>query len=312
MRPGAELASVEARIAADRAQYGETPGADAAALVRAASRIEREAALKKAEADVLAQERDLADAQAKPAADANRGKEIEAANDKLAAARAAFDKARAALADESLAEKFTAFSPVYPRTSTGRRRALAEWITSRDNPLTARVAVNHIWGRHFHAPLVASVYDFGRDGSPPTHPELLDWLAAEFMESGWSMKHLHRLIVTSAAYRCASSMENATQNNSPRSREQAAVADEYRAAWKSEVVRDSLLYCAGRLDLRMGGQELENSDAADHVPPQPVLQRLSRTRGQELAGRAVRRPRCARLLPPHAQHRPPAGAGADQ
>ncbi|MGE5195696.1 MAG: DUF1549 domain-containing protein, partial [Deltaproteobacteria bacterium] len=169
----ADLAGAEARIAADRARYGETSGADVAALARTASRLEREAALKKAEADLLAQERGLADAEVKPAADANRAKEIEASNNKLTAARAALEKAQAALSDETLAEKYTAFSPEYPRTSTGRRRALAEWITSRDNPLTARVAVNHIWARHFHAPLVASVYDFGRNGSPPAHPELL-------------------------------------------------------------------------------------------------------------------------------------------
>ena len=81
--------------------------------------------------------------------------------------------------------------------SSGRRKALAQWITDRRNPLTARVAVNHIWTRHLGTPLVATVFDFGRKGTPPTHPELLDWLAAEFMESGWSMKHLHRLIVTS-------------------------------------------------------------------------------------------------------------------
>ncbi|HVC99477.1 MAG TPA: PSD1 and planctomycete cytochrome C domain-containing protein [Pirellulales bacterium] len=255
-----ELAGVEARIAADRAKYGETPGADIAALVRAASRLEREAALKKAEAEVLTQEHGLAGALAKPATDANRGKEVEDANGRLAVARAAHEAARAALADESLAEKFTAFSPVYPRTSTGRRRALAEWITSHDNPLTARVAVNHIWGRHFHAPLVASVYDFGRAGSPPTNPELLDWLAAELMESGWSMKHLHRLIVTSAAYRRASWMENASRNDT-RDPENKLLWRMNTGRMESEVVRDSLLFCAERLDLRMGGQELENSDA---------------------------------------------------
>ncbi len=256
----ADLANAEARIAADRARYGETPGADVAALARTASRLEREAALKKAEADVLVNERALADAEAKPAADASRGKEIEAANGKLTAARAALEKAKAALTDETLAEKYTAFSPVYPQTSTGRRRALAEWITSRDNPLTARVAVNHIWSRHFHAPLVASVYDFGRNGAAPTHPELLDWLAAELMDSGWSMKRLHRLIVTSAAWRRASGTGNALQN--------VARDPENRMLWRmnagrmeSEVLRDSLLYCGGRLDLRMGGQELENSES---------------------------------------------------
>jgi hypothetical protein len=255
----AELSSVEARIAADRALYRETAGADVAALARAASRSEREAALKRAETEVLTQELALADAQAKPADDANRGKEIEKATNGQAAAQTALDKARAALLDETLAEKYSALSPLYPRTSSGRRRALAEWITSRENPLTARVAVNHIWARHFHTPLVASVYDFGRNGVAPTHPELLDWLAAEFMESNWSLKHLHRLIVTSAAYRRVSATGDAAQN--------VACDPENKMLWRmnagrmeSEVVRDSLLYCAGRLDLQIGGQELENSE----------------------------------------------------
>ena len=89
----------------------------------------------------------------------------------------------------------------YPATSTGRRLALARWITDRSNPLTARVAVNHLWGRHFGRAIVPSVNDFGRNGQRPSHPALLDWLAAEFMERGWSMKAIHRLIVTSATYR---------------------------------------------------------------------------------------------------------------
>src|SRR5262249_9789186 len=93
----------------------------------------------------------------------------------------------------------------FPRTSTGRRTALARWMTDPRNPLTARVAVNHIWARHFGRPLVETVFDFGRKGARPSHPELLDWLAVEFMESGWSMKYLHRLMVTSAAYQLSSS-----------------------------------------------------------------------------------------------------------
>ena len=80
---------------------------------------------------------------------------------------------------------YTPLSPIYPKTSTGRRAALAKWITSRDNPLTARVAVNHIWGWHFGRPLVETTDDFGRNGKSPTHPELLDWLAVEFMDNGW-------------------------------------------------------------------------------------------------------------------------------
>jgi len=203
----------------------------------------------------------------------------------LTAAKKAATDAEAALTDPKLAETYTAFSPVYPRESTGRRKALAEWIASPQNPLTARVAVNHIWARHFHEPLVESVFDFGRSGKPPTHPELLDWLAAEFMESGWSMKHLHRLIVTSAAYRRSSVAADVRRLHSPQTPDprpktlfsqslltsaatQTAADPENRLLWRmnpgrmeAEVVRDSLLHLAGALDPRMGGQELENKDA---------------------------------------------------
>src|SRR6185503_15486699 len=88
----------------------------------------------------------------------------------------------------------------YPTKSTGRRLALAQWIASPENPLTARVAVNHIWLRHFGRGIVATPENFGRTGARPSHPELLDWLAAEFMARGWSMKAIHRLILTSRAY----------------------------------------------------------------------------------------------------------------
>src|SRR5581483_8548308 len=77
----------------------------------------------------------------------------------------------------------------YPTTSTGRRSALARWLTDPRNPLTARVAVNHIWARHFGRPLVSTIFDFGRKGAAPTHSALLDWLAVELMENRWSMKH---------------------------------------------------------------------------------------------------------------------------
>jgi hypothetical protein len=254
------LASIEARIAADRAKYGETPEADVAALTLAASRLEREAALRRSEAEVILQERTLAEAEAKPADDAKRAEAIGAATKALVAAKSAFDQARHALSDTSRDGVYTAFSPTYPQTSTGRRKALAEWITSRDNPLTARVAVNHIWMRHFHVPLVGSVNDFGRNGDSPTHPELLDWLAVELMDSGWNMKHLHRLIVSSATYRRVSAAKDAAQ--------WIAIDPENRLLWRmnagrmeSEVIRDSLLYCAGQLDRTMGGQPIENSDS---------------------------------------------------
>ena len=140
----------------------------------------------------------------------------------------------------------------FPPQSTGRRTALANWITDRDNPLAARVAVNQIWMRHMGRPLVSTVFDFGRKGSRPDHPQLLDWLAVELMENGWSMKHVHRLIVTSAAYRMGSSVAGAEAN--------VAKDPENRFWWRrepirlqSQVMRDSILSLAGTLDLTMGG-----------------------------------------------------------
>src|SRR5205085_4639375 len=82
-----------------------------------------------------------------------------------------------------------------------RRLALARWLTDPANPLPARVMVNRLWHYHFGRGIVATPSDFGAHGAQPTHPELLDWLAAEFVESGWRLKHVHRLIVTSATYR---------------------------------------------------------------------------------------------------------------
>jgi len=252
-----QLAGVEARIAADRVRYGDARAAEMSELSRAASRAERAAAVKSAEAAVLAQELALQDAEAKPVDDAQR-KAVDAAAAAVTAARKTWEQAQAAWANDALAETYTPFTPTYPVTSTGRRKALAEWITSADQPLTPRVAVNHIWSRHFHAPLVSSMFDFGRNGALPTHPALLDWLAVEFRESGWDMKRLHRLIVTSAAYRRASSVGDATPN--------VAVDPENRSLWRmnagrmeAEVVRDSLLACADRLELTIGGQELENT-----------------------------------------------------
>jgi hypothetical protein len=137
-----------------------------------------------------------------------------------------------------------------PAGSTGRRLALARWITDRHNPLTARVAVNHVWMRHFGKPLVSTVANFGLNGQRPTHPALLDWLAVEFMESGWSMKKLHRLIVTSDTYRLSSRPDPA----------RLAMDLDNRYLWRmnsrrmeAEAVRDSILTATGDLDPALGG-----------------------------------------------------------
>lgn len=140
----------------------------------------------------------------------------------------------------------------FPATSTGRRTALARWITDPRNPLTARVAVNHLWGRHFGEPLVPTPFDFGRGSPVPALPELIDWMASELISHGWSMKHLHRMIVTSAAYRMSSSLAGAEGN--------LAKDPDNRFWWRrlpirveSQVVRDSILSLAGTLDPTIGG-----------------------------------------------------------
>ncbi len=143
----------------------------------------------------------------------------------------------------------------YRNFSTGRRLALARWIVDCHNPLTARVAVNHVWARHSGEPLVGSMYDFGLRTPRPVHDKLLDWLAVEFMESGWSFKHLHRLIVTSCAYRMNSSGSGPDNPN-------AAVDLDNRYVWRmndrrmeGEVVRDCVLFLSGRLDFKIGGPD---------------------------------------------------------
>ena len=263
----AQSAGVAARIAADNAKYGVTPGDDVG-LIQAASRTERAARVASCQADVLAARLARATAELLPADQADRAAQLDAAVKQVAAAESALAAASTALEDAAQDATYTAFSPIYPTQSSGRRKALAEWMTRPDNPLTPRVAVNHIWMRHFGEPLVQSVNNFGRNGSPPSHPELLDWLTVEFIESGWSMKHLHRLIVTSAAYRQASSAAPANDAEAAAFAHNDEVDPDNIYLWRmhvrrmeAEVVRDSLLAIAGKLDLTMGGQELENGDA---------------------------------------------------
>ena len=135
--------------------------------------------------------------------------------------------------------------------TSGRRRALAEWLTSTDNPLTARVIVNRIWNHHFGRGIVATLDNFGKMGEKPTHPELLDWLAVDFMRHGWSIKYLHRLLMSSAAYQRASRYENAAD---------LAKDPEDIYLWRfriqrldAEIVRDVILAASGALNTEMFG-----------------------------------------------------------
>ena len=112
----------------------------------------------------------------------------------------------------------TEIPPADGRTS-GRRLALAQWLLSPQNPLTARVIVNRIWQNHFGRGIVATLENFGKMGEPPTHPELLDWLAVEFMNRGWSIKQINRLMMTSEAYQMASAFDDAADaKNDPENR----------------------------------------------------------------------------------------------
>jgi hypothetical protein len=152
--------------------------------------------------------------------------------------------------------------PAFPQQSSGRRTALARWITDPRNPLTARVAVNHIWTRHMGVPLAAGMFEFGRKGATPSHPELLDWLAAELVEHGWSMKHLHRLIVNSQTYRMGSSAAGAEVSVS----KDPDNVEYWRRApvrLESGVIRDSLLGLSGSLDCSMGGPPIEAATQED-------------------------------------------------
>ncbi len=178
---------------------------------------------------------------------------------KIAAAQKQLADASSKLTAED--STFTAVAESYPSTSSGRRLAFAKWLTHESNPLTARVAVNHIWLHHFGEPLVENVFDFGLRSPQPVLARLLDFLALELMQNDWSMKHIHRLIVTSKLYRLSSSVNDL----SPEDRENNLVRDaDNRLHWRAnlrrldaEVVRDSLLAIAGNLQTAIGGEEID-------------------------------------------------------
>ncbi|MBL8820215.1 MAG: DUF1553 domain-containing protein [Planctomyces sp.] len=264
----AELESVERRIAAQRAEWSSLETARQEYVVEAV-RSERMIEVFRSRHRIATAELGLlrASADQKEAAE-------KALNEAREAHRVTVQAAEAEVKPDESFTRFTGgvWTPTrffnslkddpevkFQPQSSGRRTALASWITDRRNPLTARVAVNHIWMRHMGQPLVPTVFDFGRKGTPPDHPELLDWLASELVDSGWSMKHVHTLITQSAAYRMSSSTAGA---------ESAIAQDPENHLWwrrstirlESQLVRDSLLALAGTLDPARGG------------PPVPVAE----------------------------------------
>jgi hypothetical protein len=145
---------------------------------------------------------------------------------------------------------FTEASIVPKAEKSGRRKALAEWLAGRENPLTSRVIVNRLWQYHFGRGIVASSSDFGVRGEPPTHPELLDWLASELIVNGWRLKPIHRLMVTSATYRQSSRPEPKQIADDP---ENSLLSHMNRRRMDAEGVRDAMLSVTGELNAAMGG-----------------------------------------------------------
>lgn len=141
--------------------------------------------------------------------------------------------------------------PITPSDrSSGRRRALAEWLVQPGHPLTARVMVNRLWQHHFGRGIVATPSDFGTMGEEPSHPALLDWLALEFTARGWSLKAMHRLMVTSAAYRQSTRLDPKAVELDP---DNTLVWRQHRQRLDGEALRDALLAVAGELNPAMGG-----------------------------------------------------------
>ena len=142
----------------------------------------------------------------------------------------------------------------FPQTAAGRRKALAEWLVSRENPLPARVMVNRIWQFRFGVGLVGTPNDFGMLGARPSNAKLLDWLATEFAQRGYSVKAMDRLLVTSAAYRQASSVDPTKEKIDP---ENKLLWRMNRRRLEGEAIRDAVLMASGALNLKMGGPSVK-------------------------------------------------------
>ena len=274
-----EVASLEARIAAEKVKFGLTDGnaETQATETQATQKLATDAgrATRQFTVDQLSEQ--VAKAQLKiqqarqtqvTSSASSRTKstsELQAAEKQLEDLQKKLTVANGQL--NSGSTQYPALGPQYPKTSSGRRLAFARWITERNNPLAARVLVNHVWLRHFDTPLLERAFDFGLRSEKPRHAALLDWLAVQFMEDGWSLKKLHKRIIMSGVYRLSSSAKGAS------SATRSADVDNH-TLWRmnvrrmeAEVVRDSVLSLGGSLDLTAGGPPIE------HTQGQTVLRR---------------------------------------
>uniref|UniRef100_Q02AF0 Cytochrome c domain-containing protein n=1 Tax=Solibacter usitatus (strain Ellin6076) TaxID=234267 RepID=Q02AF0_SOLUE len=177
---------------------------------------------------------------------------------------------------EKVAPGVPAFLPPLPAGAPANRLTLARWLVDAANPLTARVAVNRYWQAYFGTGLVKTTEDFGAQGEAPSHPELLDWLATEFVRTGWDVKAMQRLIVTSATYRQAST-SNAVRERDPENR---LLARGPRVRLAAEMIRDQALAMAGLLNDKMGGS------AVKIYQPEGLWEQLSAFQGRKLFERS--------------------------
>ena len=242
-----DVAVAEARLKQHQARLAEADARkklDAAVekLARATNKVQQ-VSVKKADSAMPQKDADKAEKSSKEAE-----KKRADADQSLAEAEARLSSPL----DEAFKHRST---DDYPTNSTGRRLAFARWIASTNNPLTARVAMNQLWLRHFGQGLVPSPNDFGRNGKVPSHPQLLDWLASEFMASGWDMKAMHKLIVMSDSYRRASTPDKANARMDP---DNTFLWRMNSRRMEAEVVRDNLLHVAGDLDATMSGPDIDH------------------------------------------------------
>jgi hypothetical protein len=170
------------------------------------------------------------------------------------------------------------FLPPMPADAPPNRLGLARWLVDPANPLTARVAINRYWQMYFGTGLVKTVDNFGSQGEAPSHPELLDWLATEFVRTGWDVKAMQRLIVTSAAYRQASAATPAMRERDPENR---LIARGTRMRLPAEMIRDQALSVSGLLSTKMGGPSVKP------YQPEGLWEQLSAFQGRKLFERST-------------------------
>ncbi|NQV24007.1 MAG: DUF1553 domain-containing protein, partial [Rhodopirellula sp.] len=262
-----KLDMIRAAFAADQAKLKSSDGEVLNTLIGAAAVAARKHELALAELAVAKSQLELSgklDTAKKKAVDDRLKKEqatLAKAQEAIEKPGTNYSSIRASLkALEGPSEKTESRDAPYSTLSTGRRTAFAEWIVDPRNPLPSRVAVNHIWLRHFGQPLVDPVDDFGRRTKAPPMQQLLDWLAVDFQEHGWSMKHLHRLIVTSQAYQRSSGVRDADEKTANSDGTNQYYWRRMPVRMESQIVRDSVLHLAGVLDPKMGGPT-ENPNA---------------------------------------------------